>query len=169
MRNRIALIAVSAVAAVSLSITLIPTLGSAELPRTVQPVRPAAMTPAQIQFIAYTSAAEDYILQLRAFYAFLLSPEYQATLVAAQAAPAEAPGPIWACIIRHESGGDPTAVNPSSGAGGLYQFLPSTWQANGGSGLPEDAPASVQTAEAMRVQAQEGWSPWIGDGCTPLG
>lgn len=82
---------------------------------------------------------------------------------------AEAPGAIWACIIRHESGGDPRAVNPLSGAGGLYQFMPSTWQANGGAGLPEDASPATQTAMAEKVEAQQGWGPWKGDGCTPVG
>jgi hypothetical protein len=76
---------------------------------------------------------------------------------------------IWSCIISHESGGDPGAVNSSSGAGGLFQFLPSTWQANGGSGLPENASVSEQWAIAEATQARDGWSPWVGDGCTPLG
>jgi hypothetical protein len=76
---------------------------------------------------------------------------------------------IWDCIIAHESNGDPGAVNSSSGAGGLFQFLPSTWQANGGSGLPEDASVAEQWAIAEATQARDGWSPWIGDGCTPLG
>ena len=35
------------------------------------------------------------------------------------------------CVIAAESGGNPSAVNPSSGAGGLYQFLPSTWAGPG--------------------------------------
>jgi resuscitation-promoting factor RpfC len=78
-------------------------------------------------------------------------------------------GSIWSCIIQHESRGDPTAVNASSGAGGLYQFLPSTWHGIGMSGLPENYSAADQTAAAERLQAQQGWSPWIGDGCTPLG
>ncbi len=33
-----------------------------------------------------------------------------------------------------ESGGDYGAVNPSSGAGGAYQILPSTWALYGGKG-----------------------------------
>lgn len=33
-----------------------------------------------------------------------------------------------ACIIRRESGGNPNAVNRSSGASGLGQFLASTWR-----------------------------------------
>src|SRR4029434_1451859 len=32
------------------------------------------------------------------------------------------------CLIRYESGGNPYAVNRSSGASGLLQFLPSTWR-----------------------------------------
>src|SRR5918994_2120485 len=36
-------------------------------------------------------------------------------------------------IVQRESKDDPNAVNPSSGAGGKYQFLPSTWSGYGGS------------------------------------
>ena len=35
-----------------------------------------------------------------------------------------------------ESGGNFEAVNPSSGAGGAYQILPSTWELYGGEGDP---------------------------------
>jgi len=38
-----------------------------------------------------------------------------------------ASSPLAECIIRHESGGNPLAVNPRSKASGLGQFLPSTW------------------------------------------
>jgi len=42
--------------------------------------------------------------------------------------PATSPAPAWADqIIARESGWDPGATNPSSGAAGLAQFLPSTW------------------------------------------
>jgi Transglycosylase-like domain len=47
-------------------------------------------------------------------------------------------------IVQRESKGDPNAVNPSSGAGGKYQFLPSTWSGSGGYARAEDAPESVQ-------------------------
>ena len=40
-------------------------------------------------------------------------------------------------IVMCESGGNFDAVNPSSGAGGAYQILPSTWEAYGGEGNPE--------------------------------
>lgn len=79
---------------------------------------------------------------------------------------------IWDCIIAHESGGNPSAVNPSSGAGGLFQFLPSSWLAYGGgqfAPLPEEASAADQWVIAEAAQARSGWYPWVGDGCTPVG
>jgi LysM repeat protein len=77
-----------------------------------------------------------------------------------------APGSFQACVITRESGGNARAVNPASGAGGLYQFLPSTWQALGYSGLPQDAPVSVQNAAFQQAYAQSGTGPWApSDGC----
>ena len=77
-----------------------------------------------------------------------------------------APGSFQACVIRAESGGNPQAVNASSGAGGLYQFLPSTWAALGFSGLPENASVATQNAAFAKAYAQSGTSPWAPyDGC----
>jgi resuscitation-promoting factor RpfC len=77
-----------------------------------------------------------------------------------------APGSFQACVIQAESGGNPTAVNPSSGAGGLYQFLPSTWQALGFSGLPENASVAEQNAAFAKEYAESGTSAWAAyDGC----
>ncbi|MFI5066987.1 MAG: transglycosylase family protein [Streptosporangiales bacterium] len=77
-----------------------------------------------------------------------------------------APGSFQACVIQRESSGNPAAVNPSSGAGGLYGFLPSTWHALGFSGLPENAPVSVQNAAFAKEYAQSGTSAWAPyDGC----
>lgn len=71
-----------------------------------------------------------------------------------------------ACVIQRESGGRADAVNPTSGAGGLYQFLPSTWAALGYSGLPEDAPVSVQNEAFAKEYAAGGTSAWGPyDGC----
>jgi hypothetical protein len=70
------------------------------------------------------------------------------------------------CVIQAESGGNASAVNPTTGAGGLYGFMPSTWHALGYSGLPQDAPASVQNAAYAKEYARSGsgaWSPY--DGC----
>ena len=77
-----------------------------------------------------------------------------------------ASGSYQACVIAAESGGNPSAVNPSSGAGGLYQFLPSTWAALGHSGLPQNASVAEQNQAFQQQYAQSGtsaWSPY--DGC----
>lgn len=72
-----------------------------------------------------------------------------------------------ACVIARESGGNPRAVNPVSGAGGLYGFLPRTWAALGFSGLPENASAATQHTAFTRAYALWGTSPWAPyDGCT---
>jgi resuscitation-promoting factor RpfC len=77
-----------------------------------------------------------------------------------------APGSFQACVIQAESGGNASAVNPSSGAGGLYQFLPSTWQALGYSGLPENASVAEQNAAFQKEYAESGTSAWSAyDGC----
>jgi resuscitation-promoting factor RpfC len=91
---------------------------------------------------------------------------------AAPAAPASnasysgAPGSFQSCVIQAESGGNASAVNASSGAGGLYGFLPSTWQALGHSGLPENASVAEQNAAFAQEYAQSGTSAWSAyDGC----
>lgn len=90
---------------------------------------------------------------------------YQAQAVSYQA-PVTVSGGFQACVIRRESGGDAHAVNASSGAGGLYQFLPSTWAALGFSGLPENASVATQNAAFAKAYAQSGVSPWRPyDGC----
>lgn len=71
------------------------------------------------------------------------------------------------CVIQRESGGDPTIVNASSGAGGLFQFLPSTW-AGLGLGYPggaQTAPVSVQEEGFNKLYAEAGTAPWSSDGC----
>ena len=77
----------------------------------------------------------------------------------------EGPGSFENCVISHESSGNPRAVNPASGAGGLYGFMPSTWASIGFSGLPENAPAATQHAAFQRLYATQGTTPWRGDGC----
>ena len=75
-----------------------------------------------------------------------------------------------ACVINAESGGDATIVNPATDAGGLYQFLPSTWAALGFAseypGGAQTAPVSVQNQAFEEEYAQNGTSPWGPyDGC----
>lgn len=78
-----------------------------------------------------------------------------------------ATGSFQSCVISRESGGNPKAVNPSSGAGGLYQFLPSTWVSLGYSGSPQDASVAVQNQAFQKLYAEDGTSPWApSDGCS---
>ena len=77
-----------------------------------------------------------------------------------------APGSFRSCVIQRESSGNPRAVNPSSGAGGLYGFLPSTWHGLGFPGLPENASVAEQNYAFAKEYAQSGTSAWAPyDGC----
>jgi septal ring factor EnvC (AmiA/AmiB activator) len=64
-------------------------------------------------------------------------------------------------IVMCESGGDYGAVNPSSGAGGAYQILPSTWSLYGGRGRPQDAPKEEQDRIAGEIWSDSGGSAWV--------
>jgi hypothetical protein len=69
----------------------------------------------------------------------------------------------WAipqAIVMCESGGNFGAVNPSSGAGGAYQILPSTWSMYGGHGTPQSASPHEQGAIASQIWADSGSSAW---------
>jgi septal ring factor EnvC (AmiA/AmiB activator) len=64
-------------------------------------------------------------------------------------------------IVMCESGGDYRALNPSSGAGGAYQILPSTWRAYGGKGLPHQASKAEQDRIAAMIWRDSGSSAWV--------
>ncbi|MGV1047377.1 MAG: transglycosylase family protein [Solirubrobacterales bacterium] len=88
---------------------------------------------------------------------------------AASAAEAEAevgrwlggPYSIPTYIVMCESGGDYSALNPSSGAGGAYQILPSTWELYGGQGEPQNASKAEQDRIAAEIWADSGTSAWV--------
>ena len=70
----------------------------------------------------------------------------------------------WAipeAIVMCESGGNYQALNPSSGAGGAYQILPSTWHLYGGKGLPHQASPAEQDAIAAQIWADSGPGAWV--------
>jgi septal ring factor EnvC (AmiA/AmiB activator) len=64
-------------------------------------------------------------------------------------------------IVICESGGNYGALNPSSGAGGAYQILPSTWELYGGQGAPHEAPKAEQDRIAAEIWADSGGSAWV--------
>jgi peptidoglycan hydrolase CwlO-like protein len=71
------------------------------------------------------------------------------------------PFSIPSYIVMCESGGNYGAINASSGAGGAYQILPSTWQLYGGQGAPQDAPKAEQDRIAAEIWADSGSSAWV--------
>jgi len=64
-------------------------------------------------------------------------------------------------IVMCESGGNYSALNPSSGAGGAYQILPSTWELYGGEGAPHEAPKVEQDRIASEIWADSGGGAWV--------
>jgi septal ring factor EnvC (AmiA/AmiB activator) len=71
------------------------------------------------------------------------------------------PFTIPSYIVMCESGGNYGATNPSSGAGGAYQILPSTWELYGGQGEPQNAPKSEQDQIASEIWADSGPGAWV--------
>jgi len=110
------------------------------------------------------STWESQVQQIQAAQAAAAqqAQESQASAASAQATVANWVG-NWAipqAIVMCESGGNFNAVNPSSGAGGAYQILPSTWRLYGGSGAPQDASPSQQSNIAAQIWADSGPSAW---------
>ena len=71
------------------------------------------------------------------------------------------PYTIPSYIVACESGGNYGAVNPSSGAGGAYQILPSTWALYGGSGAPQNASKAEQDRIAAQIWNDSGSGAWV--------
>lgn len=97
-----------------------------------------------------------------------MSGEPTATPAPSYGSPSSGGGiPGWAsCIVGRESGGNASAVNGSSGAGGLFQDLPSTWNGYGGYPTAESAPVGVQIAFNNALSGNgSNLSPWAADGC----
>jgi len=77
------------------------------------------------------------------------------------------------CVKHRESRGNYSAVNPSSGAGGAYQFLQTTWNNTAAHigrydlvGVhPSQASPADQDLMANALLNWYGTSPWAGPGC----
>ncbi|WP_407656948.1 transglycosylase family protein [Kocuria soli] len=82
------------------------------------------------------------------------------TLAAVGATPAQAaPESDWDALAQCESSGD-WSINTGNGFFGGLQFTQSTWQAFGGTGMPQDATREQQIAVAENVLAEQGWGAW---------
>lgn len=60
------------------------------------------------------------------------------------------------CIVDAESGGNPNARNPSSGAAGLFQVMPFWWDKYGGDRYDPETNVRI----AAKIRAQQGWGAW---------
>jgi peptidoglycan hydrolase CwlO-like protein len=118
----------------------------------------ATVTAARAQTEASLSDAKGQVAQLEEE----LAAQQAAQQEAGSGAPAYLGGPyaIPTYIVMCESGGNYSALNSSSGAGGAYQILPSTWRAYGGQGLPHQAPKAEQDRIAAMIWADSGPSAW---------
>lgn len=65
----------------------------------------------------------------------------------------------WDAVAACESGGN-WQINTGNGFHGGLQFLLSTWHANGGVGMPENATREQQIAVAERVLQTQGPGAW---------
>lgn len=63
-------------------------------------------------------------------------------------------------IMMCESGGNPTAQNPTSSASGLFQVITSTWGNYAGYARAMYAPVAVQWRHARELFALAGTRPW---------
>jgi uncharacterized protein YabE (DUF348 family) len=92
-----------------------------------------------------------------------VEPVTEIVRVGTKPVPQNAPvadGLNWAALADCESGGNPQAVNPAGPYYGLYQFLASTWQSVGGTGVPTDHSASEQTYRAQLLYQRSGAGQW---------
>jgi septal ring factor EnvC (AmiA/AmiB activator) len=118
------------------------------------------------QLASLSSARESSLAELKSRIGQWVS-EIEAAEAASRAAAEETVGrwlggpySIPTYIVMCESGGNYGAVNPSSGAGGAYQVLPSTWALYGGEGAPQDASKAEQDRIAAEIWADSGASAW---------
>lgn len=82
-----------------------------------------------------------------------------ATAAVVFATPASADSVNWDAIAQCESSGN-WAINTGNGFYGGLQFLPSTWWANGGTGMPQNASRAEQIRVAENVLRTQGIGAW---------
>lgn len=118
----------------------------------------AAVAQARSESQGDLTAVEDQVAELEAEQAEQAEREEAPQ----EGAPLYEGGPyaIPTYIVICESGGNYRALNPSSGAGGAYQILPSTWHAYGGQGLPHQASPAEQDRIAAMIWRDSGPSAW---------
>jgi septal ring factor EnvC (AmiA/AmiB activator) len=119
----------------------------------------AAVASARAGTQSSLSDAQDQVAQLEQEKA---DQQSSSSSGSTSGSPAYLGGPysIPTYIVMCESGGNYHALNASSGAGGAYQILPSTWAAYGGQGEPQNAPKAEQDRIAAEIWRDSGPSAW---------
>jgi peptidoglycan hydrolase CwlO-like protein len=122
----------------------------------------AAVAAARAGTQSSLSDAQGQVAQLQQEQAAQQQEQQQQSSSAGSGSPAYLGGPyaIPTYIVMCESGGNYHALNASSGAGGAYQILPSTWAAYGGQGEPQNAPKAEQDRIAAEIWRDSGPSAW---------
>jgi len=82
-------------------------------------------------------------------------------IVMAESPHYESRGSIWDSLAQCESGGN-WAIATGNGFYGGLQFTLQSWQAVGGSGMPNQASREEQIARGQALQAIQGWGAWPG-------
>ena len=127
------------------------------IPQTVPKVTQTAVAPTAITPTAVTpSAASTPVVSVQESPAPAPTP---APAVDSSSATAWAASPGVACIRDHESG-DNYSTDTGNGYYGAYQDTLSTWQSHGGTGLPSDAPPTVQDQINYEIWSSGGWNQW---------
>jgi septal ring factor EnvC (AmiA/AmiB activator) len=120
----------------------------------------AAVAAARNGTQASLSDAQDQVAQLEQQQAEQQSSTSSSGSGSGSPAYLGGPYSIPTYIVMCESGGNYHALNSSSGAGGAYQILPSTWAAYGGQGEPQNAPKAEQDRIAAEIWRDSGPSAW---------
>ncbi len=66
---------------------------------------------------------------------------------------------VWDRLAECESGGN-WQIDTGNGFYGGLQFTPESWQAVGGTGLPNEASREEQIARAEQLKVKQGWGAW---------
>ncbi len=98
-------------------------------------------------------------MKLRATLTATAATTFAALAITTGAGAAHADTVNWDAVAACESGGN-WSTNTGNGYYGGLQFLPSTWRAHGGRGMPHQASRAEQIRVAERVLQTQGLGAW---------
>jgi hypothetical protein len=114
--------------------------------------------PAAAQEFLAIPAVQDH-LRLDTDHDGVVEPDARDADESAPARPSNGGNTVWDRLAQCESGGN-WSINTGNGYYGGLQFLPSTWRAAGGSGMPHQASRAEQIRVAENLRQEAGFRPW---------